>query len=159
MTSRRMSFSGIRISSATSRETSQEYSTGRWAGNPSGEPPSAESTGCSAGTVVPRFTRPSCRARALAARPGRWSGSEDRHAAGGHPGDRVHLLAVLAADAHLEVQVRAGAVAQRPDQPDQLAGLDPLADPDQHLLLVAVHGHVAVRVLDHDRVAVPGLRA
>src|SRR6266536_5027244 len=206
MTSRRVSFSGIRISSATSRETSHGYSSTRWspagrpaasrartpagpaaagpaaagpaaagpAGygpaaigpgppmeSPSGEPPSAGATGSSAGTVVPRFTRPILPGNTggVAAGAGRRGGSGDRDAAVGHPGHRVDRPAVLPADPHLEVQVRAGAVAERPDQADELARLDPLADPDQHLLLVAVEGHVAVRVLDDDRVAVAPLGA
>src|SRR6266536_5991096 len=183
MTSRRMSFSGIRISSATSRETSHGYSSTRWspagrpaasrartpagpaaagpaaagpaaagpagygpaaagpAGygpaatgpgppmeSPSGEPPSAGATGSSAGTVVPRFIRPILPGNTggVAAGAGRRGRSGDRDAAVGHPGHRVDRPAVLPADPHLEVQVRAGAVAERPDQADELARLDPL---------------------------------
>src|SRR5712691_9144976 len=68
----------------------------------------------------------------------------DGEPAGGHPRHRVDLGPTLAADAHLEVQVRSGRLAQRADQTDQLPGPHSLADIHQDLLFVAVDGHVAV---------------
>src|SRR3954470_24459704 len=70
------------------------------------------------------------------------------------PSDRVDLLAVLAADAHLEVQVRAGRAALVAQERDRLAGVHVLTGLDQDLDHVPVDGHVTVLMEDVHRLAV-----
>src|SRR5215213_1327474 len=96
------------------------------------------------------FTRPFSRERSRRSRLPLAAAAGQRDAVLGQPVHRVLLVAVLAAGADLEVQVVAGALAEIADRADELARLHLLTDLHEDLLLVAVDGDGAVRVLDHD---------
>src|SRR5207248_4666918 len=65
----------------------------------------------------------------------------------------------LAVDAHLEVEVRAGAVSRASDVADHVALVHLLAAGDRDRALVTVGGREVAAVVDHDEVAVAGFPA